>query len=91
MAIDLRSHDHPREHPGRDAAATPLLAAKFYIPAARPGLVPRPRLLALLDGGLSARLTLLSALPGSGKTTLAGLGRPLKWLAASYEMYSAAH
>jgi LuxR family maltose regulon positive regulatory protein len=49
-----------------------LLAAKLYIPPARPDRVPRPRLLALLQRGLRARLILLSAPPGFGKTTAVG-------------------
>jgi LuxR family maltose regulon positive regulatory protein len=49
-----------------------LLATKLYIPSARPAqsVVPRPRLLDRLDRGLASRLTLISAPPGFGKTTL---------------------
>jgi len=52
--------------------ASPLLATKLYIPPARPrdSIVPRPRLVELLDRGLSSRLILVSAPPGFGKTTL---------------------
>ena len=50
--------------------ARPLLTTKLYVPRARPGLVPRSRLLERLDAGATARLTLLSAPPGFGKSTL---------------------
>jgi LuxR family maltose regulon positive regulatory protein len=48
----------------------PLLTTKLYIPPARPNLVPRPRLTARLDEGMTRRLTLVSAPAGFGKTTL---------------------
>jgi len=47
-----------------------LLATKLFIPASRSNLVPRPWLLARLDQGLTAHLTLVSAPAGFGKTTL---------------------
>lgn len=49
-----------------------LLATKFHIPPGKAGLVPRPRLHALLDAGLQEgrRLTVVSAPAGYGKTTL---------------------
>src|SRR5215467_410422 len=47
-----------------------LLITKFFVPAAPPTLISRPRLTALLDEGLQRKLTLLSAPAGSGKTTL---------------------
>ncbi len=49
-----------------------LLTTKLYRPPAPPNLVPRPRLLNLLDDSLHPgnRLTLISAPPGFGKTTL---------------------
>ena len=55
-----------------EEVGTPLLATKLYIPPPRPGLVPRPRLMARLDGALHLqhRLTLVSAKAGTGKTTL---------------------
>ena len=49
---------------------TPLLSTKFYIPPARPGVVSRPRLLERLDAGSHAKLILISAPAGYGKTTL---------------------
>jgi LuxR family maltose regulon positive regulatory protein len=48
----------------------PLLETKLFLPAPRPGLVPRPRLRARLDRGLTSRLMLVSAPAGFGKTTL---------------------
>jgi len=56
--------------PSRGPPGEPLLATKLHIPPARPKLVARPRLLEHLDQGLSARLILLSAPAGFGKTTL---------------------
>ncbi len=47
-----------------------LLRTKLFIPQVRPSLVPRPRLFAKLDSGLEAKLTLISAPAGYGKTTL---------------------
>ncbi len=47
-----------------------LLTTKLYIPPTRPELVPRPRLIERLDGGLHRKLTLISAPAGFGKTTL---------------------
>jgi len=55
----------------------PLLETKFYVPRARRGLVPRPRLSERLDRGAASKLMLVSAPAGFGKTTLLG-----EWLAA---------
>src|SRR5262245_10917625 len=74
IAIELagRATDLP---PPRTAGAEPtsavsqafqLLTTKLYAPLARPQLVARPRLLALLDAGLQVKLTLLSAPAGFG-------------------------
>jgi LuxR family maltose regulon positive regulatory protein len=51
---------------------TQLLTSKLFIPPLRPSLVPRPRLIQLLNEGLSTehKLTLISAPAGFGKTTL---------------------
>jgi LuxR family maltose regulon positive regulatory protein len=64
-----------------------ILATKLYIPPHRSGIVPRPRLIERLNGGLSpgCRLTLISAPAGCGKTTLvsewlAGCQLPAAWL-----------
>ena len=52
--------------------AVTLLSTKWRIPTARPGLVGRALLVAQLEEGLRCgrRLTLVSAPPGFGKTTL---------------------
>jgi LuxR family maltose regulon positive regulatory protein len=49
-----------------------ILTAKLYIPRLPPQSVPRPRLIALLEQGRAAgrKLSLVSAGPGFGKTTL---------------------
>jgi len=47
-----------------------LLTTKLFIPPTRPELVPRPRLITLLNDGLHRKLTLISAPAGFGKTTL---------------------
>ncbi len=48
----------------------PLVATKLYIPAERPGVVARPRLLTRLGAAARGKLTLVSAPAGFGKTTL---------------------
>ncbi|MBO3750079.1 tetratricopeptide repeat protein [Streptosporangiaceae bacterium NEAU-GS5] len=52
--------------------STPVLATKLQIPASRPEMVVRSRLMAALDRGLGPgrKLTLVSAPAGFGKTTL---------------------
>src|SRR5512143_3253801 len=65
-----------------------LLATKLHAPPQPPHLVPRQRLLAQVNEGLSRKLTLTSAPAGFGKTTLlsewraspAGQHWPLSWL-----------
>jgi len=64
---------------------TPLLKTKILIPPKRPNRVMRPRLVERLNEGLHCKLTLISAAPGYGKTTLltewlSGLDRPVAWL-----------
>jgi LuxR family transcriptional regulator, maltose regulon positive regulatory protein len=58
--------------------ASPLLATKLHVPRRRRGLVARPRLSGRLSRGAEARLTLISAPAGFGKTTLLA-----EWLAAT--------
>ena len=58
------------------AADLPLLGTKFHVPAARVGQVRRARLVERLERGASGKLTLISAPPGFGKTTLLA-----EWLA----------
>jgi LuxR family maltose regulon positive regulatory protein len=70
------------------AVPTPLVQTKLYIPPVRRGLVARPRLSDLLSRTSGPRLTLVSAPPGFGKTTLlaawldaaAAAGRPVAWV-----------
>jgi LuxR family maltose regulon positive regulatory protein len=62
-----------------------VLQARFRVPPLRAEWLARPRLIRQLDGGLGARLTLLSAPAGFGKTTLLGewlrrLDRPFAWV-----------
>ena len=67
--------------------ADPLLSTRLQIPPARPDAVARSRLAARLAEGVrrGRRLTLLSAPPGFGKTTLvrewAGTKERVAWLA----------
>ena len=56
--------------------ASPLVATKLYPPKLRRSLVARPRLSGRLRRGAEARLTLVSAPAGFGKTTLLA-----EWLA----------
>jgi LuxR family transcriptional regulator, maltose regulon positive regulatory protein len=77
--------ESPRQMAQKTAGT--LLATKLFVPRPRPELVPRPRLLARLEEGLKeGRCSLLSAPAGAGKTSLlatwvAGLDRPVAWLA----------
>jgi LuxR family maltose regulon positive regulatory protein len=48
----------------------PILSTKMYIPRPRPDLVSRLHLIERLNTGQARKLTLLSAPPGFGKTTL---------------------
>ena len=57
--------------------ASPLLDTKFYAPRQRSGIVSRPLLTARLDRGAQAKLTLISAPAGFGKSTLVA-----EWMAA---------
>jgi len=52
------------------AVSTELIATKLTVPLVRRETVGRPRLFAMLDAGLSRKLTLVSASAGCGKTTL---------------------
>ena len=58
--------------------ASLLLETKLYVPKLRRGLVPRPRLSERTDRGTESKLTVISAPPGFGKTTLLA-----EWLASA--------
>ena len=66
----------------------PLIETKLYVPRPRQGLVARSRLSGLLGDGGRARLTLVSAPAGFGKTTLLSdwahhalsVGRKVAWV-----------
>src|SRR5918911_4278917 len=55
-----------------------IIQTKLYIPRRRGATVPRPRLSDRLSRGINARLTLVSAPAGFGKTTLLAA-----WLASA--------
>ncbi len=69
-------------------AADPVVETKLVVPALRGDAVARPRLTELLDQGRGARLALVSAPAGFGKTTLLARWltpstdrqRPVAWL-----------
>ncbi|MBE9918157.1 LuxR family transcriptional regulator [Paenibacillus donghaensis] len=68
----------------------PILPTKLYTPRLRSKMVRRLRLLRRLNDGLGRKLTLISASPGCGKTTLvsqwlAGCPRPAAWLSMDEE------
>jgi LuxR family transcriptional regulator, maltose regulon positive regulatory protein len=58
----------------------PVLETKLHLPTWRKGLIARPRLLERLNRGAGAKLTLVSAPAGFGKTTLLG-----SWLASGLD------
>lgn len=55
---------------GKDLASGFLLKTKLYIPQSRGVMVERPRLMTRLQDGLARRLTLISAPPGFGKSSV---------------------
>ncbi|WP_442603082.1 LuxR C-terminal-related transcriptional regulator [Paenibacillus sp. KN14-4R] len=65
--------------------STTILSTKFFIPAPRPKVVLRPRLVEFLNEGIERKLTLVSASAGYGKTTLVSewlttCPQPAAWL-----------
>jgi LuxR family transcriptional regulator, maltose regulon positive regulatory protein len=77
---------------------SPILATKLYVPAPRPKIVARPRLIERLNEGLALghKLTLISAPAGFGKTTLvsewvAGCRQPVAWLSLDEEDNNSTH
>ncbi|MGE0058492.1 MAG: hypothetical protein AB7T32_10965, partial [Dehalococcoidia bacterium] len=63
----------------------PLLETKLYLPRRSRSLVPRSRLIDRLNRGAEAKVILVSAPAGFGKTTLLA-----DWLAAASETRSVA-
>ena len=84
MAEPVSLSDRRRLAPERD----PLLITKLALPPPRARAIPRPRLLDRLNEAMTRPLTLVSAPPGFGKTTLlatwcasqAGGALPVAWL-----------
>ncbi len=75
----------PKSRQDTYAASEPLLQMKLLIPPPRSNLVQRPRLVELLNLGTAAKLTLVSAPAGFGKTSLLSVwarecGLPVAWL-----------
>lgn len=67
-----------------------LLQTKLFVPPIRPLSIPRPHLIQKLNNGLAGKLTLVSAPPGFGKTTLVSSWlqqgeRPFCWLSLDKE------
>jgi LuxR family transcriptional regulator, maltose regulon positive regulatory protein len=78
-----RGHDRePRTEPDTAARSEPLIATKFFVPALGERSIDRPRLQHGLDRALGARLTLVVAPAGWGKSTV--LAQWLRDAAASY-------
>ncbi|MBE9519183.1 MAG: hypothetical protein IMY68_11460, partial [Bacteroidetes bacterium] len=81
--IKGKTHSEPSSLPQKQEQ--PIIATKIYIPPPRPNIVKRPRLMELMNEGMDRKLTLISAPPGFGKTTLvsewvAGHERPTAWI-----------
>lgn len=66
--------------PSPSPTVPPLLTTKLYAPRWRPGQVSRRRLVQRIARGTQSRLTLVSAPPGFGKSTLVA-----EWLASAPE------
>src|SRR5260370_317206 len=62
--------------PSASPQPVPILATKLFIPHPRPTLVPRPRLVARLEAGLRAPVTVLASPPRAGKTPVAVAWQP---------------
>ncbi len=84
VAIDVQWTD---EHTIQSAPLPPRLITKITTPPVRARMMQRSRLLQILNDGLETghRLTLISAPPGFGKTTLTTMwaaqrGDPVAWL-----------
>ncbi len=88
---DTRAPQHPVvSAPFAPAPEIPLLLSKLAAPRPRPGLLPRPHLVARLEQCRHFKLTLLSTPAGFGKTTLLGEWSrqtilPIAWLSLDEE------
>ena len=81
--IKVKSGTEPTPLPEKQEH--PILATKLFIPTPRSKIVHRHGLVKQLQEGLHGKLTLISAPPGFGKTTLvsewvAECNRPVAWL-----------
>ncbi|GAA3623594.1 hypothetical protein GCM10022236_27470 [Microlunatus ginsengisoli] len=74
--VHARARPPTRTLPGNEQGMTDvLLGTKLYVPKLRRRSVARPRLIRRMEAGADARLTLISAPAGFGKTTV-----PVAWL-----------
>ena len=84
------SRQKARDRGTQESYSEPLLQTKFFVPPVRPEVVSRTRLLARLGPTGPRALTLISAPPGYGKTTLISdwlkdSRQPCAWLALDAE------
>ena len=80
LAVDRGGPSHRVGARQTRIVPSPLLATKLHAPGRRAGVVSRARLTELLERGAATRLTLISAPPGFGKSTLLA-----EWLASGPE------
>ncbi len=82
---DIQGNTEPDKPEQPASIPEPILATKVYIPPLRPNIVLRSRLIERMNLGQFGKLTLISAPPGFGKTTLVsewipGCERATAWL-----------
>ena len=65
-------------------AQSPLLATRFFRPRPPAAYISRPRLMHRLDQGLQTPITLVSAPPGLGKSTLLS-----DWIKSRVDLHAA--
>ena len=70
MRLEILPVDVVARRGTQSLMANPLIETKLHVPPPRRNLVPRQRLLARLDDAADARLILVAAPAGFGKTTL---------------------